>query len=66
MPLILHIIPDTSTELMTGAKSRKWVHQKPTNQPTWREAMQDFENLIRHCAVYLLTGVSILGVCYGF
>ena len=24
----------TSTELMSGAKSRKWVHQKPTNQPT--------------------------------
>ena len=23
-----------TTELMSGAKSRKWVHQKPTNQPT--------------------------------
>ena len=22
-----------TTELMSGAKSRKWVHQKPTNQP---------------------------------
>ena len=25
----------SSTELMSGAKSRKWVHQKPTNQPTF-------------------------------
>ena len=24
----------TSTELMSGAKSREWVHQKSTNQPT--------------------------------
>ena len=37
--LILHIL-NTSTELMSavelmsGAKSRKWVHHKPTNQPT--------------------------------
>ena len=23
-----------TTELMSGGKSRKWVHQKPTNQPT--------------------------------
>ena len=39
MHSILHIL-NTSTELMSavelmsGAKSRKWVHQKPTNQPT--------------------------------
>ena len=38
MHSILHIL-NTSTELMSavelmsGAKSRKWVHQKPTNQP---------------------------------
>ena len=37
---ILYIIINTSTklmsgvELMSGVKSRKWVHQKPTNQPT--------------------------------
>ena len=24
----------SAVELMSGAKSRKWVHQKPTNQPT--------------------------------
>ena len=24
----------TSSELMSGAKSREWVHQKSTNQPT--------------------------------
>ena len=24
----------TSTELMSGAKSREWVHQNSTNQPT--------------------------------
>ena len=24
----------TSTELMSGVKSREWVHQKTTNQPT--------------------------------
>ena len=41
MHSILHIL-NTSTELMSavelmsGAKSRKWVHQKPTNQPTNR------------------------------
>ena len=23
----------SGAELMSGAKSRKWVHQKPTNQP---------------------------------
>ena len=40
MPSILHIILNTSTELMSGvelmsgAKSRRWVQQKPTNQPT--------------------------------
>ena len=39
MHSILHIL-NTSTELMSavelmsGSKSRKWVHQKPTNQPT--------------------------------
>ena len=39
MHSILHIL-NTSTELMSavelmsGAKSRKWVYQKPTNQPT--------------------------------
>ena len=39
MPSILHIILNTSNtlmsgvELMIGAKSRMWVHQKPTNQP---------------------------------
>ena len=38
MHLILHFILNTSTELMSGvelmsgAKSRKWLHQKPTNQ----------------------------------
>ena len=38
MPSILHIILNTSTELMSGvelmsgAKSRRWVQQKPTNQ----------------------------------
>ena len=37
---ILHIILNTSTELMSGvelmsgAKSRKWMHQKETNQTT--------------------------------
>ena len=37
MHSVLHIL-NTSTELMSavelmsGAKSRKWVHQKPTNQ----------------------------------
>ena len=37
---LLHITLNTITELMSdaeimsGAKSRKWVHQKPTNQPT--------------------------------
>ena len=24
----------SGAELMNGTKSRKWVHQKPTNQPT--------------------------------
>ena len=43
MHSILHIL-NTSTELMSavelmsGAESRKWVHQKPTNQPTNRHA----------------------------
>ena len=41
----LHIIKLMSgvhdtTELMSGAKSRKWVHQNPTNQPT----MQNHES----------------------
>ena len=31
----------TSTELMSGAKSRKWVHQKPTNQPTNQNTTKD-------------------------
>ena len=37
---ILYIIINTSTklmsgvEIMSGVQSRKWVHQKPTNQPT--------------------------------
>ena len=40
MHSILPFILNTSTELMSGvelmsgAKSQKWVHQKPTNQPT--------------------------------
>ena len=25
----------SGAEIMSGAESRKWVHQKPTNQPTW-------------------------------
>ena len=43
MHSILHIILNTSTELMSavelmsGAKSRKWVHQKPTNQPSGKQ-----------------------------
>ena len=32
MLLSLHIILDTSTELTSGTKSRKSVHQNPTNQ----------------------------------
>ena len=45
MHSILHIL-NTSTELMSavelmsGAKSRKWVHQKPTNQPTNQPAVR--------------------------
>ena len=38
MHSILHILNASTdlmsaVELMSGAKSRKWVHQKPTNQP---------------------------------
>ena len=25
----------SGAKIMSGAESRKWVHQKPTNQPTW-------------------------------
>ena len=31
---LLHLNLTTSSELMSGAKLQKWVHQKPTNQPT--------------------------------
>ena len=39
MHSILHLLNTitelmSAVELMSGAKSRKWVHQKPTNQPT--------------------------------
>ena len=34
-----------STELMSGAKSRKWVHQnQPTNQPTNQMAALNMSN----------------------
>ena len=39
MSFIVALFTDTSTELMSGAKSRKWVHHNSTNQPTnqsWR------------------------------
>ena len=44
MHSVLHIL-NTSTELMSavelmsGAKSRKWVHQKPTNQNTLQDKL---------------------------
>ena len=61
MHSILHIL-NTSTELMSavelmsGAKSRKWVHQKPTNQPTnqpsqRRKIRQIFEDFYRKIIV---------------
>ena len=34
MSFIVALFTDTSTELMSGAKSRKWVHHNSTNQPT--------------------------------
>ena len=34
MNFIVALFTDTSTELMSGAKSREWVHHNSTNQPT--------------------------------
>ena len=34
MSFIVALFTDTSTELMSGAKSREWVHHNSTNQPT--------------------------------
>ena len=34
MSFIVALSTDTSTELMSGAKSREWVHHNSTNQPT--------------------------------
>ena len=33
MSFIVALFTDTSTELMSGAKSREWVHHNSTNQP---------------------------------
>ena len=59
MPSILHIILNTSNtlmsgvELMIGAKSRKWVHQKqPTNQPTNYCNVQISKRIPDLCSVY--------------
>ena len=35
MSFIVALFTDTCTELMSGAKSRKWVHHNSTNQPTY-------------------------------
>ena len=35
----------SGAELMNGTKSRKWVHQKPTNQPTNPKWMRPLANL---------------------
>ena len=37
MNFIVALFTDTSTELMSGAKSREWVHHNSTNQPTNQE-----------------------------
>ena len=34
MSFIVALFTDTSTELMSGAKSQEWVHHNSTNQPT--------------------------------
>ena len=34
MSFIVALFTDTSIELMSGAKSREWVHHNSTNQPT--------------------------------
>ena len=34
MSFIVALFTDTSTELMSGAKLREWVHHNSTNQPT--------------------------------
>ena len=48
MSFIVALFTDTSTELMSGAKSRKWVHHNSTNQPTnrckrptWRKSHEE-------------------------
>ena len=46
----------SAVELMSGAKSRKWVHQKPTNQPTLTFNNDNVELL----ADFNLTAVKIL------
>ena len=58
MHSILHIL-NTSTELMSavelmsGAKSRKWVHQKPTNQPT---------NQVKYIIFGILSGIMFISL----
>ena len=42
MSFIVALFTDTSTELMSGAKSRKWVHHNSTNQPTNPYVVADF------------------------
>ena len=54
MNFIVALFTDTSTELMSGAKSREWVHHNPTNQP--RAALK-CQSLIKNCltVVFFLT-----------
>ena len=40
MSFIVALSTDTSTELMSGAKSREWVHHNSTNQPTNQQIWQ--------------------------
>ena len=64
MHSILHIL-NTSTELMSavelmsGAKSRKWVHQKPTNQPTKRYLFHSVEST-KSCKHFLVLASQYL------
>ena len=50
MSFIVALFTDTSTELMSGAKSRKWVHHNSTNQPTNQRPERQKENMAEYLA----------------
>ena len=58
MNFIVALFTDTSTELMSGAKSREWVHHNSTNQPTNQHGVQ--QNTWRKCLVKEMSTVQIV------